>query len=78
MVIRIFHIFDMIFFFLVEHPSTPRQVYMKDGVVELPGLRDKLPPEHGLAGRTPLEIMAASSEKRMAEGFTNRTGQLDY
>jgi len=48
------------------------QVYMKDGVVELPGLRDKLPPEHGLAGRTPLEIMAASSEKRMAEGFTNR------
>lgn len=47
---------------------------MKDGVVELPGLRDKLPPEHGLAGRTPLEIMAASSEKRMAEGFTNRTG----
>jgi hypothetical protein len=45
---------------------------MKDGVVELPGLRDKLPPEHGLAGRTPLEIMAASSEKRMAEGFTNR------
>lgn len=45
---------------------------MKNGVVELPGLRDKLPPEHGLAGRTPLEIMAACSEKRMAEGFMNR------
>lgn len=45
---------------------------MKNGVVELPGLRDKLPPEHGLAGRTPLEIMAACSEKRMVEGFMNR------
>eukprot|EP00438_Fugacium_kawagutii_P007675 Skav202216 [mRNA] locus=scaffold1756:35844:43155:+ [translate_table: standard] len=48
------------------------QIYMKDGVVELPGLKDKLPPGHGLAGKTPLEVMAACSEKRMAEGFTTR------
>ena len=50
---------------------------MKDGVVELPGLRDKLPPEHGLAGRNPLEIMAVCSEKRMAEGFMNRQEQVE-
>ena len=48
---------------------------MKDGVVQLPGLRDQLPAGHGLCGKTPLEIMAACSEKRMAEGFMNRRGE---
>lgn len=42
--------------------------------MEMPKLREKLPKEHGLANQTPLEIMAACSQKRMPEGFTNRPG----
>lgn len=53
---------------------TERQVYMKNGSVEIPGLREKLPAGHGLAGKTPLEIMSACSQKRMPSGFMNRQG----
>lgn len=48
------------------------QVYMKNGSVEIPGLREKIPAGHGLAGKTPLEIMSACSQKRMPSGFMNR------
>lgn len=36
--------------------------YVKDGRVEFPCLHEKLPEGHGLAGRTPLEVMSACSQ----------------
>ena len=64
----------MVFAFLnIFYDFLLRQSYMKNGSVEIPGLREKLPPDHGLAGKTPLEIMAACSQKRMpSDGFMNR------
>eukprot|EP00931_Biecheleriopsis_adriatica_P093304 TRINITY_DN6704_c0_g1_i1.p1 TRINITY_DN6704_c0_g1~~TRINITY_DN6704_c0_g1_i1.p1 ORF type:complete len:454 (+),score=79.38 TRINITY_DN6704_c0_g1_i1:179-1363(+) len=43
-------------------------------MVEMPGLREKLPDSHGLAGRTPLEVMAACSQGKATSvgGFSNR------
>ncbi|CAE7411486.1 glmS [Symbiodinium necroappetens] len=59
--------------------ETPRvlrqliQAHLKDGKVDIPGLRKPLPEAHGLAGKSPLEILAACSQSRMSEkGFCHR------
>ncbi|CAJ1457233.1 unnamed protein product [Effrenium voratum] len=48
------------------------QAHLKGSSVEIPGLRAALPAGHGLAGQTPLELMAKASQARMAEAFSNR------
>eukprot|EP00933_Yihiella_yeosuensis_P014388 TRINITY_DN12928_c0_g1_i1.p1 TRINITY_DN12928_c0_g1~~TRINITY_DN12928_c0_g1_i1.p1 ORF type:complete len:452 (-),score=69.40 TRINITY_DN12928_c0_g1_i1:152-1507(-) len=44
----------------------------KDGVVDIPGLSKPLPSSHGLAGKTPLEVMTACSQANAKDGFKNK------
>ena len=59
--------------------DTPRvlraliKAQLQGGKVEIPGLRKSLPEAHGLAGKSPLEVMAACSQSRVSDkGFENR------